>query len=247
MDQAIERRPPRWARFFGRANRHFMFDLLGGPKPMQLSTVINLGKAGTFPVIGFMMWFYASRTPAATSTAAWIYLAMHGSYGLTWLIKDFSFPDRNWHQPATIASCFACVVGLGLYWLAGWTIVSGYSTQNYPLSHNAWFALCVTLCILGCVIVVAADAQKYVALRLGSGLITTGMFKYVRHPNYLGEMMTYGSFALLAWNWVPVLVLAYYWGMIFSTNMANKEASMSRYPEWAAYKHRSWWLVPHVF
>jgi len=25
-----------------------------------------------------------------------------------------------------------------------------------------------------------------------------------------------------------------------------KEASMSRYPEWAAYKKRTWWLIPFV-
>ena len=92
-----------------------------------------------------------------------------------------------------------------------------------------------------------ADVQKFVTLKLQRGLITDGMFKYVRHPNYLGEMMIYGSLALLAWHWVPVLVLAYYWGTMFATNMVMKEASMSRYPEWAAYKKRSRWLVPGVF
>jgi len=25
-----------------------------------------------------------------------------------------------------------------------------------------------------------------------------------------------------------------------------KEASMSRYPEWASYKKRTWWLIPFV-
>jgi len=28
--------------------------------------------------------------------------------------------------------------------------------------------------------------------------------------------------------------------------MHMKEASMSRYPEWAAYKKRTWWLIPFV-
>jgi hypothetical protein len=30
-------------------------------------------------------------------------------------------------------------------------------------------------------------------------------------------------------------------------NMVMKEASMSRYPGWADYKSRSWWLLPLVF
>jgi len=247
MDDSIEKRAPRWAEMLARFNHHLMFDLGGGPRPMNLSTVINMGKAGTFPVMGLLMWVYASRTPEATSTAAWLYLAMHGSYGLIWLLKDFNFPDRNWHQPATIASCIFGIFGLGLYWLAGWVIISGISSQDYPLPHGAWFTICLSLCILGCVIMIAADVQKFVALQLQRGLITTGMFKYIRHPNYLGEMMVYGALAMLAWNWIPALVLAYFWGTFFSSNMATKEASMSRYPTWAEYKARSWWLVPYVF
>ena len=53
------------------------------------------------------------------------------------------------------------------------------------------------MCILGCVIMIAADGQKYFTLRLQRGLITDGLYRYIRHPNYLGEMMIYGSFALM--------------------------------------------------
>lgn len=224
-----------------------MFDLGGGPRPFKLATVINLQKAGTFPVIALLMWFYAGTTPVATSTAAWLYLAMHGSYGLTWLLKDLAFPDPSWQRRSTIISSIVTLGFLSTYWLAGWVIVSGVASQSYPLLQGAWFALCVSLCILGCVIVIAADVQKYATLQIRRGLITTGMFRYVRHPNYLGEMMVYGSFALLAWHWLPAVVLAVFWGCLFSTNMATKEASMSRYPEWADYKRRTWWLVPYVF
>ena len=94
---------------------------------------------------------------------------------------------------------------------------------------------------------IAADAQKFYTLRVKRGLITDGMHRYVRHPNYLGEMLIYGSFALLVWHWYPVLVLSWVWLGLFAVNMRLKEASMSRYPEWAAYKKRSWWLLPGVF
>ena len=89
-----------------------------------------------------------------------------------------------------------------------------------------------------------ADVQKYTRLKLQRGLITDGMFRYVRHPNYLGEMMVYGSFGLLAWHWLPILVLGWIWIGMFSVNMIMKEASMSRYPEWADYKRRTAWLIP---
>ena len=50
-------------------------------------------------------------------------------------------------------------------------------------------------------------------------------------------MMIYGSFALMVWHWLPVVVLACVWTGLFAVNMINKEASMSRYAEWANYKH----------
>jgi protein-S-isoprenylcysteine O-methyltransferase Ste14 len=91
---------------------------------------------------------------------------------------------------------------------------------------------------------IAADAQKYFTLRAKPGLITDGMYRYIRHPNYLGEMLIYGSFALMIWYWLVVVVLIWIWGGLFAVNMIFKEESLSRYPEWDQYKKRSWWLLP---
>lgn len=237
---------PSWARQLRRFNNWMLFDIGGGPRPLRLATVINLQKAGSFPLLAFLIWFYADKTPAAVSTAAWLYLGMHGSYGLCWLMKDLLFPDASWQRRATIASCLWGAIGLGLYWLAGWLLISGNVVPDYPLPQDVWFCLCVSLCILGCVTMIAADVQKYVTLQLKPGLITTGAFKWVRHPNYLGEMMVYGSLAMMAWHWIPALVLAYFWLTMFATNIVMKEASMSRHPEWAAYRRRTWWLVPGI-
>jgi hypothetical protein len=57
-------------------------------------------------------------------------------------------------------------------------------------------------------------------------------------------MITYGSFALMVWHWLPFIVLAWIWGGLLAVNMTLKEASLSRYAKWADYKKRSWWLLP---
>jgi protein-S-isoprenylcysteine O-methyltransferase Ste14 len=182
-----------------------------------------------------------------TSAAAWVFTAMHGSYGLVWILKDLAFPDPNWQRRITIGGGINAFLGvLGWYWVFGWLLISGTSQPDYPLPDFAWFCLCISLCILGCAIMIAADAQKFFTLRVQRGLITDGMHRYVRHPNYLGEIMIYGSFAMMVWHWLPVLVLAWVWLGLFAVNMVMKEASMSRYPDWAAYKKRTWWLVPYV-
>ena len=234
---------PAWAQQMRKLTNYLTYDLGGGPRPWKFAWVINFQKVGTFIFLGALMAWYDN-----TSTAAWIYLAMHGSYGLAWFIKDVSFPDPAWQPKITIAGgliAFAAV--LGWYWAFGWLLISGHAQPDYPLADCAWYALCITLCIVGTTIMVAADAQKYFTLRIQRGLITDGMFRYIRHPNYLGEMMIYLSFALMVWHWLPFVVLAWVWIGLFAVNMTMKEASMSRYPEWAEYRERSWWLIPRIF
>ncbi len=192
--------------------------------------------------MAILMWYYQNNTPTA-----WVYLALHGSYGLVWILKDVAFPDPNWQKKVTIMGGInSFLFVLGWYWVFGWLLISGTSQPIYPLPEYAWFSLCITLCLLGCVLMIAADAQKFFTLRVKRGLITDGMHRYVRHPNYLGEMMIYGSLGLLVWHWLPLVVLAWVWMGVFAVNMVLKEASMARYPEWAAYKKRTWWLIPFV-
>lgn len=218
-------------------------DIGGGPRPWKFSWVVNFQKAGTFPFLALLMVVYGN-----TTTAAWIYLALHGGYGLVWLLKDLAFPDPAWQVRVTIGGGFmGFALVLAWYWAFGWILIAGGVTPDYPLPEGAWYALCITLCLLGCTIMIAADAQKYYTLKLRRGLITDGMFRHVRHPNYLGEMMIYGSFALMVWHWLPFVVLAWVWLGLFAVNMVMKEARMSRHPGWAEYRARTGWLLPRLF
>jgi protein-S-isoprenylcysteine O-methyltransferase Ste14 len=235
---------PRWAAGLRRMNNWLLYDLGGGPRPLKFAWLVNAQKACTLPVLALLMWFYADETPAATSTAAFVYLALHGAYGLLWLLKAVAFPDASWDVRITLPSTLVVLVSLGLYWVMGFLLISAPAVPDYPLEQPAWFCLCILLCALGAGIMLAADAQKYFTLRVRRALITDGMFRHVRHPNYLGEMMIYAALALMVWHWFPVLLLAWVWGDLFAVNMVMKEASMSRYPEWAAYRARTRWLLP---
>jgi hypothetical protein len=117
------------------------------------------------------------------SAAAWIYAAMQSSYGLVWIIKDLAFPDPSFQRLATGAGIATFLSALGWYWVFGWLLISGIATPKYPLPDYAWFSLCISLCILGCAIMIAADAQKYFTLRFKRDLITNGMYRFIRHPN----------------------------------------------------------------
>lgn len=212
-------------------------DLFGGPRIVNHAFVINLQKGGTLPFVYYLMHHYDNFSPAA-----WTYLALHGSYGLCWLLKEAVFPDPGWQKPVTIGGAVASVgLVLGPYWVAPYLLVSQHTPASGQLIGG-----CIGLYALGLVTMMGSDTQKYFVLKERRGLITTGWFSRVRHPNYLGEMMIYGSFALLAQHPLPWAILAWVWTGIFLPNMLAKEQSMSRYPEWAAYKTRSGFLIPSI-
>jgi protein-S-isoprenylcysteine O-methyltransferase Ste14 len=212
-------------------------DFLGGPKAIKLAWSVNLQKGGTLPFVLALMFAFDNFT-----ATAWTYAALHGSYGLLWLLKDAVFPDPSWEKKVTVGSALnSWLLVLGLYWLAPVLLI----TSRHEASPRT-LAICTIVYAIGVVLMMGSDAQKHFVLKAKKGLITDGFFARVRHPNYLGEMMLYGSFAALSGHWIPWAVLAWVWTGLFLPNMLRKERSMSRYPEWAAYKARSGFLLPNL-
>ena len=216
---------------------HLSEDFLGGQKAIKLAWVINAQKGGTLPVVLALMAIFDCFT-----TTAWTYAALHGSYGLIWLLKEVVHPDPGWQKRVTVGAALnAFFLVLVPYWLAPFFLTRG------NLEQPAWLLMAATvLYAVGVVIMMGSDTQKYFVLKARRGLITDGWFARVRHPNYLGEMMVYGSFAVVAGHVVPWLVLAWVWLFVFVPNMLRKEHSMSRYPEWPAYVARSGFLWPRL-
>jgi protein-S-isoprenylcysteine O-methyltransferase Ste14 len=212
-------------------------DALGGPRMVKMNWVINFQKGGTLPFVLALM----ALTDTWTATA-WTYLALHGSYGLIWLMKDLIMPDARWQRRITFGGAFlSFALVLGPHWLAPILLIRDQTEQPAWLLASAAIAYAI-----GVVLMMASDAQKHFTLAERRGLITTGFFARVRHPNYLGEMILYASFAVVAGHWLPWLVLAWVWLGLFVPNMLGKEASMSRYPEWPAYRARTGMLLPRL-
>lgn len=66
--------------------------------------------------------------------------------------------------------------------------------------------------------------------------------KYSRNPNYVGEMMIYGSFALLVQRWEPWYVLGFMWSILFFGRMLAKDNSLAKKVGWTEYQAHSWML-----
>ena len=68
--------------------------------------------------------------------------------------------------------------------------------SEHTVPPNWVFALASFLCISGVFLHYVSDAQKFFVLQLRKGLIQDGLFARTRNPNYLGELLIYGGFAL---------------------------------------------------
>ncbi len=133
-------------------------------------------------ILGLIAWQDAWRNPAALT-----YLAMHGGYGLMWVVKSRLFPDKSWEKPCSLPRAAVIWVALSLYWIAPWLLITSGARPE------AWLtALSVTLFASGVFLHFCSDMQKFTALQLQPGhLINSGLFSRLRNPNYLGELLIY--------------------------------------------------------
>ena len=199
---------------------------------------INIAKVTTMVALLVPALFLGLDSPRVV-----IYLSLHLSYCLWWLLEAVLFPWRYRQLFTGLVQplqAVAVVLYVGVFYaLPGWLAMA----NDQPLQPLT-IALGLTLYIFGSLLNTAADVQKGTAKELGATLVADGAWRRVRHVNYLGDLLRYSSFAVIAgspWAWLlPSSVLA-----LYLPRMVKKEASMAeRYPDFQAYRQSSWWLLP---
>lgn len=226
--------------FFVKHFQNYMTELGGGPKLFKLRHIINFQKGATFLFVLFLMKHYNNY-----SLGAFLYLALHGSYGFLWVLKDYVFGDKNFDKPASIVAILGCFLLLGAYWYIPFMQISGQGINN-PSNYRVLTA--VLMYIFGVNIMLVADCQKHFTLKYKKGLISEGMFYRNRNPNYFGEILLYASFAVLVGKWTPWIILGLIWSIVFNMNMYLKdEASLKKKEGWDEYSKRSGKLLFKFF
>jgi steroid 5-alpha reductase family enzyme len=204
---------------------------------MKLKHAINAHKGSTFVVVLLFMNYFDNF-----SIGPWIYLALHGSYGWLWLLKDRVYPDRQWEKQVSIPYAFLVFFSLALYWIPAYLVTAS------ALFPPPWaISLAIAVYAIGLVLHFASDAQKHYTLIYREGLITGGFFSRSRNTNYLGEAMIYLSFALMTWQPLGFVGIAAFFIGVFIPNMLKKDKSLARYPEFSSYRKNSGFFFPSLF
>lgn len=138
------------------------FNFLGGPKYIKMRHVINFFKGATFPYVILLMLYFRNF-----SLGMYLYLALHGSYGIVWLLKDWLFPDKTFESKATIGSLAIVTSLLIVYWSLPVFIAAGWGIQTPSYSR---IALAVMVYAIGAVLMIGSDAQKTFTLKYKKGI-----------------------------------------------------------------------------
>ena len=203
---------------------------------MKLNQVINFHKGLTVFVVAGLMIFYKNY-----SIAAWVYLSLHGTYGILWLLKEKIFPDPYFKEKINFITSIIGFVFLGSYWIAPFILISSQKSVSSPI-----IAASISINIFGVFLHFASDAQKYFTLRIQKELIRDGFFKNIRNTNYLGEILIYLSFAILSMSYIPFAILALFFFVVFLPRMIKKHKSLAKYSSFKEYKQISGLLFPKI-
>jgi steroid 5-alpha reductase family enzyme len=127
-----------------------------------------------------------------------LYLCLHISYCLWWLLEQWLFPQRRqqlFTEQVSISAFIGILLFVGVFYsLPGYLAF----TNTNPIDYLT-VAIALPLYIFGSLINTGADVQKMVAKSMGGSLVDDGIWRSVRHINYLASLLDrYGLFCYLA-------------------------------------------------
>jgi protein-S-isoprenylcysteine O-methyltransferase Ste14 len=79
-------------------------------------------------------------------------------------------------------------------------------------------------------------------------LVTWGVYRFIRHPRYLGVIVLAVGVPLVFHSWIGLLACLYFTGLVLF-RIKDEEIAMHKEfgAQWETYCHRSWRLIPYIY
>lgn len=183
-------------------------------------------------------------------------------YGVFLLFMPFY--KKSQKKPATVYFAFIVAYALEMFgipmsmYFVAWAfgrqlpdgVLWGHTLHQYV--GNLGMYICIVLNIIGAVLIITgwrAIYKNYWRHGEGKGkLVTTGIYKYIRHPQYTGFLlMTLGM--LFEWATIPLLIM-YPFLVIIYTRLAKKEEKdmiQEFGDEYKIYSKKTNRFLPRIF
>jgi protein-S-isoprenylcysteine O-methyltransferase Ste14 len=97
-------------------------------------------------------------------------------------------------------------------------------------------------------VVLGRQYSADVTIQVGHRLITSNIYRYIRHPRYLGIMALSLGVSLVFRCWIGLLASIFFLSLLLY-RIRDEEAAMHKEfgSEWEAYCHCSWHLLPYIY
>jgi steroid 5-alpha reductase family enzyme len=225
----------------------------------KTDVVTDLSYSLSFAVLAIVIPFEGGREPLqlTASLLVLIWAARLGGYLFRRILKmkvDHRFDDMR-DKPLRFARFWllqaisVAVIMLPVSYLLG---------RNSAPGFGLWAVAGAAIWFIGLLIEAAADAQKsaFRAKNANRGrFITSGLWRYSRHPNYFGEMLVWWGLFVFAVPFLDGAAFAVVIGPVFITLLLlfvsgipplerSAEAKYGEDPAYREYKRRTSILVP---
>jgi steroid 5-alpha reductase family enzyme len=225
----------------------------------KTDVVTDLSYSLSFAVLAIVIPFEGGREPLqlTASLLVLIWAARLGGYLFRRILKmkvDHRFDDMR-DKPLRFARFWllqaisVAVIMLPVSYLLG---------RNSAPGFGLWAVAGAAIWFIGLLIEAAADAQKsaFKAKNANRGrFITSGLWRYSRHPNYFGEMLVWWGLFVFAVPFLDGAAFAVVIGPVFITLLLlfvsgipplerSAEAKYGEDPAYREYKRRTSILVP---
>ena len=135
-------------------------------------------------------------------------------------------------------------------------VLTAFSTFGPPLVKPSAVhaiapeAITILISAIGLMIVVGGKVslgRSFGLVPANRGVVSTGLYRFVRHPIYLGYLLTHVGFVVanpLNWNWA-ILIAA---DVALMKRAVLEERTLAQDPAYVSYMHRTQWrVIPRVF
>jgi steroid 5-alpha reductase family enzyme len=203
-----------------------------------------------------------ARNPQFTARQ-WIVLALVVTWGTRLAVhilvrragkgEDFRYAQwrRSWGRWFVVRSYFQIFVLQGLFLLViALPLMLISAAPGPPL--GVWDGLGLAIWVVGFVFEAVGDAQLRRFVRNGGNrgrILTTGLWRYTRHPNYFGEAAMWWGISLLALSardgWVGLISPLFLTFLLLKVSgVPMLEKRYAGRPDFAAYARRTSVFVP---
>ena len=125
----------------------------------------------------------------------------------------------------------------------------------YPVGlHNAGSAWFLSLCFLGAVLGIVVlwhnklgNFSVYPEVKAGAKLITSGPYRYVRHPMYDALILMMVGIAGYNGHWLNYLAAAGITLVVLAKAFMEEGLLAQVFPEYSAYQDRTHRFIPYLY